>query len=133
MQLGDHPAQVRVAQRRGVDRGAHQVGRQLIGVQIQHPLAETPRLVAQPLCGTCGGSRVTSSPKASRSCSSRSYRTAPSSTSKRVQFDTKIGVLLRGDRLTRQRLNVTAFLVSGIGTVVPEVIGQPCADADNVE
>ena len=49
-----------------------------------------------------------------------------------VRFDTKIAVLLRDDLLTWQRLNVTAFLVSGIGTAVPEVIGQPYADADDV-
>lgn len=49
-----------------------------------------------------------------------------------VRFDTKIAVLLREDLLTWQRLNITAFLVSGIGTAVPEVIGQPYADADDV-
>jgi hypothetical protein len=50
-----------------------------------------------------------------------------------IRFDTKIAVLLRDDLLTWQRLNVTAFLVSGIGTAVPEVIGQPYRDADDVE
>lgn len=48
-----------------------------------------------------------------------------------VRFDTKIAVLLREDLETWQRLNVTAFLVSGIGTAVPEVIGEPYADADD--
>jgi hypothetical protein len=47
-----------------------------------------------------------------------------------VRFDTKIAVLLREDLETWQRLNVTAFLVSGLGTVVPEVVGEPYADAD---
>jgi hypothetical protein len=47
-----------------------------------------------------------------------------------VRFDTKIAVLLRDDLQAWQRLNVTAFLVSGIGTAVPEVIGEPYADAD---
>ncbi|MFI9494740.1 DUF2000 family protein [Streptomyces halstedii] len=47
-----------------------------------------------------------------------------------VHFDTKIAVLLRDDLLAWQRLNVTAFLVSGLGTRVPEVIGEPYADAD---
>ncbi|MFB8118035.1 DUF2000 family protein [Streptomyces sp. NPDC055962] len=47
-----------------------------------------------------------------------------------VRFDTKIAVLLRDDLETWQRLNVTAFLVSGLGTQVPEVIGEPYADAD---
>ncbi|GIJ76151.1 hypothetical protein SAMN05443287_10645 [Micromonospora phaseoli] len=47
-----------------------------------------------------------------------------------VRFDTKIAVLLRDDLPTWQRLNMTAFLVSGIGQAVPEVIGEPYADAD---
>ncbi|MFF3783494.1 DUF2000 family protein [Streptomyces sp. NPDC001933] len=47
-----------------------------------------------------------------------------------VRFDTKIAVLLREDLETWQRLNVTAFLVSGLGPEVPEVIGEPYADAD---
>ena len=50
-----------------------------------------------------------------------------------ARFATKIAVLLRDDLLTWQRLNVTAFLVSGFGTAVPEVIGQPYGDADGVE
>ena len=48
-----------------------------------------------------------------------------------VRFDTKIAVLLRDDLETWQRLNVTAFVVSGLGTVAPEVIGEPYADADD--
>ncbi|WP_378740820.1 DUF2000 family protein [Nocardia brasiliensis] len=47
-----------------------------------------------------------------------------------VRFDTKIAVLLRADLQTWQRLNVTAFLVSGLGTAQPEVIGEPYVDAD---
>lgn len=49
-----------------------------------------------------------------------------------IRFDTKIAVLLREDLEPWQRLNVTAFLVSGLGTAVPEVIGEPYADADDV-
>jgi hypothetical protein len=49
-----------------------------------------------------------------------------------VRFDTKIAVLLREDLEPWQRLNVTAFLVSGLGTTVPEVIGEPYEDADGV-
>ncbi|MFB8416786.1 DUF2000 family protein [Streptomyces albidoflavus] len=48
-----------------------------------------------------------------------------------VRFDTKIAVLLRDDLAGWQRLNVTAFLVSGLGTQHPEVIGEPYADADS--
>jgi hypothetical protein len=47
-----------------------------------------------------------------------------------VRFDTKIAVLLREDLETWQRLNVTAFLVSGLGSQIPEVIGEPYEDAD---
>jgi hypothetical protein len=46
---------------------------------------------------------------------------------------TKITVLLRDDLLTWQRLNVTAFLVSGLGSAAPEVIGEPYRDADDIE
>ena len=50
-----------------------------------------------------------------------------------VRFDTKIAVVLRDDLEVWQRLNVTAFLVSGIGQRDPEVIGEPYADADDTE
>ena len=49
-----------------------------------------------------------------------------------MRFDTKIAVLLREDLEPWQRLNVTAFLVSGLGTQLPEVIGEPYEDADQV-
>lgn len=47
-----------------------------------------------------------------------------------VRFDTKIAVLLRDDLAVWQRLNVTAFLVSGLGTAEPEVVGEAYEDAD---
>ena len=47
-----------------------------------------------------------------------------------VGFDTKIALLLRDDLAVWQRLNVTAFLVSGIGTRRPEVVGEAYRDAD---
>jgi hypothetical protein len=50
-----------------------------------------------------------------------------------VRFDTKIAVVLRDDLEVWQRLNVTAFLVSGIGRRAPEVIGEPYADADGTQ
>ncbi|MET8152535.1 DUF2000 domain-containing protein [Actinoplanes sp. NPDC049668] len=49
-----------------------------------------------------------------------------------MRFDTKIAVLLRDDLLSWQRLNITAFLVSGIAAAVPEVIGEPYEDAGGV-
>ncbi|QPP08965.1 DUF2000 domain-containing protein [Streptomyces bathyalis] len=50
-----------------------------------------------------------------------------------VRFDTKIAVLLREDLEPWQRLNVTAFLVSGLGSELPEVIGESYADADGTD
>lgn len=50
-----------------------------------------------------------------------------------VRFDTKIAVILRDDLHMWQRLNMTAFLVSGLGRKVPEVIGEPYADADETD
>ncbi|MFI5713651.1 DUF2000 family protein [Kribbella sp. NPDC051620] len=47
-----------------------------------------------------------------------------------IRFDTKLAVLLRDDLPTWQRLNVTAFLVSGIAATQPELVGEPYEDAD---
>lgn len=49
-----------------------------------------------------------------------------------IRFDTKIAVLLREDLEPWQRLNVTAFLVSGLGSELPEVVGEAYEDADGV-
>ncbi|MBK3580830.1 DUF2000 domain-containing protein [Streptomyces sp. MBT65] len=69
----------------------------------------------------------------------RTYKTGPwggrqsrRMNSEPVRFDTKIAVLLRDDLEPWQRLNVTSFLVSGLGSQVPEVIGEPYEDADGV-
>ncbi|WP_414721503.1 DUF2000 family protein [Streptomyces sp. LMG1-1-1.1] len=62
----------------------------------------------------------------------RHSRTMTTTDTAPVRFDTKIAVLLREDLETWQRLNVTAFLVSGLGSQLPEVIGEPYADADGV-
>ncbi len=47
-----------------------------------------------------------------------------------VRWPTKIAVLLREDLASWQALNVTAFLSSGIAATLPELIGEPYADAD---
>ncbi len=47
-----------------------------------------------------------------------------------IRFDTKIAVLLREDLATWQRLNVTAFLVSGVAGTEPELLGEEYLDAD---
>ena len=46
------------------------------------------------------------------------------------RFDTKIAILLRDDLESWQRLNVTAFLASGIAGADPDLICEPYGDAD---
>jgi hypothetical protein len=45
-------------------------------------------------------------------------------------FATKIAVAVRDDLESWQRLNVTAFLASGIAAAHRDLIGEPYADAD---
>jgi len=47
-----------------------------------------------------------------------------------VKFDTKVAVVVRDDLAGWQRLNVTAFLVSGIAGAHPQLMGEPYEDAD---
>lgn len=47
-----------------------------------------------------------------------------------VRFDTKVAVVLRDDLLPWQELNVTAFLMSGIATSAPDLVGEPYRDQD---
>ena len=47
-----------------------------------------------------------------------------------MRFDTKIVVILRDDLLPWQKLNVTAFTVSGIATL-PEIVGEPYVDGSD--
>lgn len=47
-----------------------------------------------------------------------------------VRFDTKIVIVLRADLPVWQKLNMTAFLVSGVSASAPESIGEPYGDAD---
>lgn len=44
-------------------------------------------------------------------------------------FDTKIAILIAPDLDPWQKLNVTAFLASGIAGAVPEAMGEPYEDA----
>lgn len=46
-----------------------------------------------------------------------------------VIFDTKVAVLVRDDLLVWQKLNVTAFLATGIAGAAPEALGEPYEDA----
>jgi hypothetical protein len=45
-------------------------------------------------------------------------------------FDTKVAVLVRDDLEAWQRLNVTAFLMSGIAAANPTLVGEPYVDGD---
>ena len=45
-------------------------------------------------------------------------------------FDTKIAVIIRDDLATWQKLNVTAFLMSGITGANPEIVGKAYEDRD---
>lgn len=49
-----------------------------------------------------------------------------------MKFDTKLAVILREDLQVWQKLNVTAFLMSGIGGT-QKIIGQPYVDNDGIE
>lgn len=44
-------------------------------------------------------------------------------------FDTKIAIVVREDLQVWQKLNVTAFLMSGVVGAAPEIIGEPYRDA----
>ena len=48
-------------------------------------------------------------------------------------FDTKIAILVRDDLAAWQRLNVTAFLASGIAAAHPHLVGEPYVDADGTK
>jgi hypothetical protein len=51
-----------------------------------------------------------------------------------TDFDTKVAVVVRDDLAAWQRLNVTAFLVSGVvGAADERVVGEPYEDADGQE
>jgi hypothetical protein len=46
-----------------------------------------------------------------------------------MRFDTKIAIVVRQDLATWQKLNVVAFLASGIAGGVEDVMGKPYEDA----
>ncbi|WP_133909029.1 DUF2000 domain-containing protein [Actinophytocola oryzae] len=50
-----------------------------------------------------------------------------------VSFSTKIAVVVRDDLPVWQRLNVCAFLVSGVAGAVPELLGEAYEDADGTK
>lgn len=44
-------------------------------------------------------------------------------------FDTKVAILVLDELATWQKLNVTAFLATGIAAAAPEAMGEPYEDA----
>jgi hypothetical protein len=47
--------------------------------------------------------------------------------------DIKVAVVVRDDLETWQKLNITAFVASGLGTSAPELIGRAYEDASGVK
>src|SRR6195952_4583722 len=50
-----------------------------------------------------------------------------------MQFDTKIAVVIRTDLEAWQKLNVAAFLTSGIAAAFPECVGEPYEDGSGTQ
>jgi hypothetical protein len=50
-----------------------------------------------------------------------------------VTFDTRVAIVVLEDLAVWQKLNVTAFLASGIAASAPGLIGETYADADGLE
>lgn len=48
-------------------------------------------------------------------------------------FETKIAIIVRDDLATWQKLNLTAFLASGVTHLAPEAVGEPYEDADGTK
>lgn len=46
-----------------------------------------------------------------------------------MEFDTKVAIVVRDDLAVWQKLNVTAFLSTGIAGAAPEAMGEPYEDA----
>ncbi len=44
-------------------------------------------------------------------------------------FETKVAILVREDLAMWQKLNVTAFLATGIAGAAPDALGEPYSDA----
>jgi hypothetical protein len=51
----------------------------------------------------------------------------------RMQFDTKIAVVIRTDLQAWQKLNVASFLTSGIAAAFPECIGEAYEDGSGTK
>ena len=49
----------------------------------------------------------------------------------RKPADPKLAIVVRDDLMVWQKLNVTAFLVSGFGSYAPAIIGEPYVDGSD--
>jgi hypothetical protein len=49
-----------------------------------------------------------------------------------VTYDTKIGIVVRQDLATWQKLNIACFLTGGLAKAFPEISGEPYVDANQV-
>lgn len=58
---------------------------------------------------------------------------APADDTATTRFETKVVVVLAEGLVAWQELNVTAFLMSGIATSAPDLVGEPYRDADGAE
>lgn len=50
-----------------------------------------------------------------------------------MQFDTKIAIVIRSDLEVWQKLNVAAFLASGIAAAYPNCVGAPYVDGSGTQ
>lgn len=50
-------------------------------------------------------------------------------TAPKPSFETKVAIIVRDDLAVWQKLNVTAFLATGIAAAAPEAMGEPYQDA----
>jgi hypothetical protein len=48
-----------------------------------------------------------------------------------MEFDTKVAIIILDDLAVWQKLNVTAFLATGIAGAAPDAMGEPYIDAAN--
>ncbi len=46
-----------------------------------------------------------------------------------LMFDTKVAIIVRDDLAVWQRLNVVAFLATGVASAAPDAMGEPYVDA----
>ena len=73
---------------------------------------------------------LTSMPARPAGCRAPAFKTPPraAADSGQMRFDTKIAIAVRSDLAVWQKLNVTAFLASGIAAGIGEVAGKPYED-----